>query len=82
MLHALGRHPNLLVIQDALTSPLFMAYNPSTGSYEQSSAYLGLAKLIDEVRRYNDAATSERFLSFTNTRPSASAVRLTSTYPY
>lgn len=59
MLHALGRHPNLLVIQDALTSPLFMAYNPSTGSYEQSSAYLGLAKLIDEVRRYNDAATSE-----------------------
>lgn len=59
MIHALGQNPNLFVIQDALTSPLFMDYNPQTGAYEQSPAYLGLAKLIDEVRRYNAAATPE-----------------------
>ncbi|RYG94911.1 MAG: DUF4062 domain-containing protein [Alphaproteobacteria bacterium] len=59
LIHVLAQHPTLVVIQDALTSSLFMTYRRDSGTYEQSLAYDGLAKLIGEVRRFKNEATAE-----------------------
>lgn len=59
MIHALGGPLNTSVIQDALTSSLFMAYDAESGRYRQTPAYAALARLVDEIRMYNLGAKAE-----------------------
>ena len=61
MLHALGVKFNIVVIEDALTSTLFLDYDASQGIYVQNSAYEGLARLVEEIRMYNAGATADTF---------------------
>lgn len=59
-----------VVIDDALTSTIFLDYDPEKGGYTQSPAYDALARLCDEIRRFKELATTEvlSFLSETSPR--------------
>ncbi|MEH6678738.1 DUF4062 domain-containing protein [Phenylobacterium sp.] len=59
MIHTLGRKLNAVVINDAIKSSLFLTYDRVSGSYTQTSAYEALAKLLDEIRMYNESANAE-----------------------
>lgn len=60
-----------IVIRDALTSTIFLNYDASAGAYVQSPAYDALAKLCDEIRRFNDAGTAETLSLLGETSPRA-----------
>lgn len=59
MIHTLGGPLNTVVIEDALTSSVFMAYDTETGRYRQTPSYAALARLVDEIRMYNVGASAE-----------------------
>ncbi len=55
---ALGTRFETVVVDDALTSTIFMAYDVDKGAYVQSAAYEALSKLWSEIRLFNDLSTS------------------------
>jgi len=59
MLHTLGGPLSMVVIENALTSSLFLSQGPESGAYVQSPAYDALFKLTEEIRLYNQAATAK-----------------------
>lgn len=61
MVHIISSKIKLIVIEDALTSSLFLTYDPSTGTYSHTPAYESLHALVEEVHRFNDEATPETF---------------------
>lgn len=69
MFHTLGGPLNMVVIEDALTSSMFLTYDAETGSYRQSPAYEAVVRLVDEIRLYNAAATAENLSIIFNFSP-------------
>lgn len=59
LFHSLGSELNTLVINDALTSSLFLEYDRDASAYVQTPAYEALWKIVDEIRAYNRNVTAE-----------------------
>lgn len=70
MFRLLGCRIKPIVINDALTSPIFMDYNPQTSSYVQSSAYDLLSRLVNEISLFTAAVNSETLSLFIKFSPS------------
>lgn len=66
---AMGTRFETVVIDDALTSTIFLNYNADKGAYEQSPAYEALSRLWDEIRHFNEFATAEHLSVLTETSP-------------
>jgi len=58
-----------VVINDALTSTIFLDYDREKGAYVQSPAYDALSRLWDEMRRFRDLTTIENFAFLNETSP-------------
>lgn len=74
---ALGVSFETVVIDDALTSTIFLDYDADRGGYVQSPAYDALSKLWDEIRRFNRLANSETLSLIYETSPKAMGGRKT-----
>jgi len=70
MYHLLGNSINQIVIDDALTSSIFMDYDPQKSTYVPSLAYHLLSSLIDEIGMFNRGASAETFSIFHEFSPS------------
>lgn len=60
----MAREISQIVIDDALTSPTFMDYDPQKSSYVPGPAYELLARLIEEIRLFKMGAVTETFALF------------------
>lgn len=69
LMQVLGVHFEPVVIDDALTSTIFLDYDPDKGGYVQSPAYEALSQLWTEIRRFNGLATVENFSLLYETSP-------------
>lgn len=67
----LGLTIETLVINDALTSTIFLTYDSDKGAYVQSQAYIALLNLIEEIRRFNGLIENGAFTLLNNTSPRA-----------
>ncbi|NML06797.1 DUF4062 domain-containing protein [Sphingomonas sp. G-3-2-10] len=68
---ALGTRFETVVIDDALTSTIFLDYDAEKGSYVQSAAYEALSKLWSEIRQFNDVGTLQNLSILSETTPRA-----------
>jgi hypothetical protein len=68
---AMGIRFDTVVIDDALTSTIFLDYDPDKGAYIQNSAYDALSQLWDEIRLFNDIATTDNYAFLGSTSPRA-----------
>ncbi len=59
LVHCLGIKINMIVLENALSSSLFLDYDGATGAYVQSSAYEAIFKLVEKIRWFNRDATNE-----------------------
>ncbi len=60
-----------VVIDDALTSTIFLDYDPALGAYVQSPAYDALSNLWEQIRAFNGLATTENIAVIYETTPKA-----------
>ena len=60
-----------VVINDALTSTIFLEYDGEKGAFVQSSAYDALSRLWDELRRFRNIVTTDLFVFLGETSPRA-----------
>lgn len=60
-----------VVINDALTSTIFLDYDGEKGAFVQSPVYDALSRLCDEMRRFRSIATTEVFAFLGETSPRA-----------
>lgn len=67
----LGLRFETVVIDDALTSTIFLDYDADRGGYVQSPAYDALSRLWDEIRHFNELATTENLSIIFETTPRA-----------
>jgi len=67
----IGLRFETVVIDDALTSTLFLDYVPDRGGYVQSAAYEALSKLWDEIRQFNGLSTMDNMAIIFETTPKA-----------
>ena len=65
----LGLRFETVVIDDALTSTIFLKYDADNGAYVQSPAYEALSSLLDQIRFFNEFATLEHFSILFETSP-------------
>lgn len=77
---ALGLRFETVVIDDALTSTIFLDYDADRGGYVQSPAYDALSLLWQEIRHFNDLATTENLSIIFETSPSELGGRKTGTF--
>ncbi|WP_326914982.1 DUF4062 domain-containing protein [Sphingopyxis chilensis] len=70
-IQALGLRFDTIVIDDALTSTIFLDYDAEGGEYVQSPAYDALSELLDEIRRFNAQNTTENHSVIFETTPRA-----------
>lgn len=68
---ALGLHLETVVIDDALTSTIFLDYDPVNGAYVQNIAFESLSNLWGEIRHFNELATNENLSLLFETSPRA-----------
>lgn len=59
MMRTLGTRIEPVVVNDALTSPIFMTYDRDRHAYVPSPAYNLLSQLCDEIGAFNRQATAE-----------------------
>jgi len=59
MFYMLGVQIEMVVIEDALTSAIFLEYDPNLAAYTQSEAYNALFRLVEEIRMLNRGATTD-----------------------
>ena len=76
----LGLRFETVVIDDALTSTIFLDYDADRGGYVQSPAYDALSRLWDEIRHFNDLATTDNLSIIFETTPRALGGRKTGTF--
>ena len=69
LFQALGLKFETVVIDDALTSTIFLDYDANQGSYVQSPAYEALSRLWDDIRSFNALATTENLSVILETSP-------------
>ena len=58
-----------VVINDALTSTIFLEYDGEKGAFVHSAAYDALTRLWDEMKRFRSLATSDVFVVLEETSP-------------
>jgi len=68
---AMGVRFETVVIDDALTSTIFLDYSADKGAYVQNAAYDALSQLRAEIRLFNDLATTETYAFLGSTSPRA-----------
>lgn len=73
----LGLKFETVVIDDALTSTIFLDYDADRGGYIQSPAYDALSRLWDEIRHFNELATTDNLSIIFETSPRAMGGRKT-----
>jgi len=56
------KNVSTVILEQALTSSLFLIYNKKTGTYEQTKAYVALYKLVSEVALLNRMSSSGSFI--------------------
>jgi hypothetical protein len=66
---ALGVRFETVVIDDALTSTIFLDYDADKGAYIQSPAYEAMSRLWDEIRKFNELATADNLVILSETSP-------------
>lgn len=71
LFHTLGSELNTLVINDALTSSLFLDYDRDASAYVQTPAYQALWSIVDEIRAYNRNVTAENLSILSEFSPRA-----------
>ncbi|QNA84454.1 DUF4062 domain-containing protein [Sphingomonas sp. So64.6b] len=49
----------ITILPDALTSSIFLQFDPASGGYRKTAAYGAISRLIEEVRRFNKTAANE-----------------------
>ncbi|PHS79138.1 MAG: hypothetical protein COB59_03570 [Rhodospirillaceae bacterium] len=59
MLQLLGKKFRSTIIQDALSSTIFIEFNSSNGAYEEAPAFRGLYLLTEEIERLNSLNTTD-----------------------
>ncbi|MCB2059154.1 MAG: DUF4062 domain-containing protein [Novosphingobium sp.] len=79
LFQVLGVKFETVVIDDALTSTIFLDYDAHRGGYVQSPAYGALSKLWDEIRSFNELATTDNLSIIFETSPRALGGRKTGT---
>jgi hypothetical protein len=67
----MGLRFETVVIDDALTSTIFLDFDPDRGGYVQSAAYDALSKLWDEIRQFNGLSTMDNVAIIFATTPKA-----------
>lgn len=73
----LGLRFETVVIDDALTSTIFLDYDADKGGYVQNLAYDALVLLWEELRKFNDLATDDNLSIIFETSPRALGGRKT-----
>lgn len=66
---ALGTRFDTVVIDDALTSTIFLDYDAAKGAYVQSPAYEALSKLWSEIRQFNELGTTANLSVLSESSP-------------
>ncbi len=79
MYRLLGAKIQQIVINDALTSPIFLEYDPTKSGYVDSEAYRMLSQLVDEIDMFNRSVTAET-LSLVNAFSRARTGKSTGTH--
>ncbi|MDP2781131.1 DUF4062 domain-containing protein [Devosia sp.] len=69
VLHCLGLQFETVVIDDALTSTVFLEYDANNGAYVQSAAYDALSNLWSTIRSFKSLATTENLSVIFATSP-------------
>ncbi len=67
--HVLGIRFETVVIDDALTSTIFLDYDSENGAYIQNAAYGALSTLLDEIRLFNELASVDNLAIISETSP-------------
>jgi len=75
MMRTLGARIEPVVVNDALTSRIFMAYDRDRHAYVPSPAYDLLSRLYDEIGVFNRQATAETVSPIFNYSPARTGVR-------
>lgn len=65
----IGMKFNMVVIQDALTSSLFLKFEPAIGAYVPTDAYRALTRLVEEIRLFNQSNTTDTMAIVSKTSP-------------
>lgn len=76
----LGLQFETVVIDDALTSTIFLDYDADRGGYVQSPAYDALSRLWQEIRHFNDLATTDNLSVIFETSPRSLGGRKTGAF--
>lgn len=69
LFQVIGLRFETVVIDDALTSTIFLNYDAEQGGYVQSPAYEALSRLRDEIRQFNELCISENLSIIFETSP-------------